>query len=104
MSCLTKLFGFRPPYASVLEAQNSGNPHYHVVLFGISRIMDHYKLTKVLEKIGFGPIHFEYKIVKENGKWVWAKSKPKGMSKDVQDYLVKYLTETLSTFSDESTD
>jgi len=68
MSYLRKLLGFRPAYISVLEPQDSGNPHLHVVIFGIKRIKDHYKLTEILEKQGFGPIHFEYKIRNDNEK------------------------------------
>uniref|UniRef100_A0A7C3YGF3 Replication-associated protein ORF2/G2P domain-containing protein n=2 Tax=cellular organisms TaxID=131567 RepID=A0A7C3YGF3_9EURY len=96
MSYLRKFFGFRPSYIKVLEAQDSGNPHYHVVFFGVERIMDHYELTEVLERLGFGQIHYEYKIVKDkSGKWVWANPKVRRtMRKDVQDYLVKYMTES----------
>ena len=96
MSYLRKFFGFRPLYIKVLEAQDSGNPHFHVVLFGVERIMDHYELTEVLERLGFGQIHYEYKIIKDkSGKWVWANPKVRRtMRRDVQDYLKKYLTES----------
>jgi len=96
MSRLRKVYGFRPPYIRVLEFQNSGNPHLHVVLFGVSRIGDHYELTEYLRKIGFGEVHFEYKIIKvEKDKWVWAypkSGKPSNATQlSVKDYLKKYI-------------
>jgi len=93
MSYLRKLLGFRPDYIKVLEPQDSGNPHLHVVIFGIDRIKDHYELTELLKKQGFGQIHYEYKIVNVNGKWKYAKK----MRRGVDDYLAKYLTETFSS-------
>jgi len=100
MSFLSYRFGFRPSYISILEPQNSGNPHLHVIIFGISRIEDHFKLTKVLKKHGFGFIHFEYQIKKtKDGNWVWAnrRYKPKRCkTSDVKNYLRKYLVKTFS--------
>jgi len=91
--------GFRPPYVKVLELQDSGNPHLHVALFGVHRIMDHYKLTPLLKEMGFGPIHYEYKIVKDgNGNWVWSRSRPQdAKTNNVKDYLKKYLLKTFSS-------
>jgi len=93
MSWLRKRVGFRPRYVAVLEWQDSGNPHLHVVLFGISRIEDHYKLTEYLKRIGFGEVHWEYQVVNNGGSWVWKNksSKPRGLSYSVLDYLEKYL-------------
>jgi len=94
-----EVLGLRPLYIKALEPQNSGNPHLHVVLFGVHRIMDHYKLTKFLEDMGFGSIHYEYKIVKDgNGNWVWARSRPRdAKTNNVKDYLKKYLLKTFSS-------
>ncbi|PMQ00696.1 MAG: hypothetical protein CBR30_09810, partial [Dictyoglomus sp. NZ13-RE01] len=94
MSRLRKKLGFRPPYIRVLEFQDSGNPHYHVVLFGIDSIGDHYELTEYLKKIGFGEIHYEYKIVNRNGNWEWSnpRHKPTKLhNHGVKDYLKKYI-------------
>lgn len=105
MSFLRRRIGFRPPYVSVLEFQDSGNPHLHVVLFGISRIMDHYELTEYLKKIGFGEIHFEYQVVNRKGKWVWKnpKKKPSKLRNDgVGDYLKKYIRKVFDYESDSS--
>ncbi|MEM2405831.1 MAG: hypothetical protein QXR05_11925, partial [Candidatus Methanomethylicia archaeon] len=100
MSFLTRRLGFRPDYIAVFEPQDSGNPHLHVIIFGVERIEDHYKLTKILVKHGFGYIHFEYKIRKVHGKWVWANraNKPENCKTiDVKDYLKKYLTKVFNT-------
>ena len=93
MSYLRKLYSFRPSYVAVLEFQDSGNPHLHVVLFGIDRIMDHYKLTEYLKRIGFGEIHYEYQIVNNSGSWVWKnpRKSPKCTTNSVKDYLLKYI-------------
>ena len=94
MSYLRKKFGFRPPYIRVLEFQNKGYPHLHVVIFGVDRIMDHYELTEYLKRIGFGEIHFEYQIVNRNGNWTWKnpKKKPTKMHNlGVNAYLKKYI-------------
>jgi len=96
MSWLRKRVGFRPEYVAVLEWQDSGNPHLHVVLFGVSRIEDHWRLTEYLKGIGFGEIHWEYQIVNNGGSWVWrnpkAKPRDSGSSNSVDSYLMKYLS------------
>jgi len=82
------------------ESQDSGNPHLHVVVFGLSRIEDHFKLTEILKKHGFGEVHFEYQIKRTNeGRWVWAnaRKRPKdARTNDVHDYLRKYLVKAFS--------
>lgn len=102
MSYLRRRFkNIKLAYIAVLEFQDSGNPHLHVVLFGINRIMDHYRLTAYLVRWGFGPIHYEYKIVNRGGRWVWAdsnpQSRPKTASSSVSDYLEKYLKKTFDS-------
>jgi len=95
MSFLAKRYGKRLHYIAVFEPMNSGNPHLHVIVFGISRIEEHYELTEILAKQGFGYIHYEYGIRKDkNGNWVWRNraNKPKKCSTmDVKAYLKKYL-------------
>ena len=98
MSYLYKRLGNRPPYVNIFEPMDSGNPHLHLVIFGIPRIEDHYKLTKILTKEGFGMVHYEYKIRKCGNTWVWAhrKHRPKNCrTNDVKAYLKKYLIKTL---------
>jgi len=105
MSWLHKRVGFRPRYVAVLEWQDFGNPHLHVVLFGVSRIEDHWRLTEYLKGIGFGEIHWEYQIVNNGGSWVWRnpKAKPKGStSYSVFNYLKKYLSKIFYGLSNDS--
>jgi len=106
MSFLSYRLGFRPRYLSVFETQNSGNPHLHVVIFGISRIEDHKKLTKILKKHGFGIINWEYQIKKtKDGNWVWSNRRYKPSrckTSDVRKYLRKYLVKTFSFDLDEN--
>jgi len=95
MSFLAKRYGKRLHYIAVLEPMDSGNPHLHVIIFGISRIEEHYELTKVLAKHGFGYIHYEYSIMKtKDGNWVWrnrAYKPERCKTMDVKAYLKKYL-------------
>jgi len=96
MSWLSRRLGFRPEYITVLEWQDSGNPHLHAVIFGVSRIEDHWRLTEYLKSIGFGEVHWEYQIVNNGGSWVWrnpkAKPRDSGSSNSVDSYLMKYLS------------
>lgn len=100
LSFLARRLGRRPEYIAVFEPQNSGNPHLHVVIFGVGRIEDHFRLTKILVGHGFGYVHWEYKIVKKGSSWVWAnrRFKPKNCrTLDVRVYLRKYLSKTFSS-------
>jgi len=92
MSFLSRRLGRRPLYVAVLEPQDSGNPHLHVVMFGVGRVEDHFKLTRILVRHGFGYVHFEYKVMLSRGRWVWANSRPGNCNViDVRIYLRKYL-------------
>jgi hypothetical protein len=95
LSFLARRYGKRLHYIAVLEPMDSGNPHLHVIIFGISRIEDKYKLTKILAKQGFGYIHREYQIKRDkNGNWVWrnrAYKPERCKTMDVKAYLKKYL-------------
>jgi len=107
---LRKRFG-RVSYINVIEFTDSGLIHFHIVVFGLSRIEDYRVFTKRLIEWGFGKINFMYVIVNVNGVW-----KPKrvvnidncdgaGLPKDfvlasrmgLRNYLKKYLTKTLSS-------
>lgn len=96
MSYFTKKFGFRPTYIKILEPQDSGNPHLHVVFFGIKRLGDHKKLTPIFKRLGFGIIHWEYQIINNNGRWIFKRARPRGSRTHVQAYLKKYLRKMLS--------
>jgi hypothetical protein len=103
MSLLTGRLGFRPPYICILQPQNSGNPHLHVLIFGISWIEAHSLLTRIIERQGFGMIHHEYAIRRvrdRSGKWIWIwanlrKRPPDCKTKDVKLYLRTYLASAL---------
>lgn len=97
MSYLRKKYGFRPPYLAVKEPQKSGNPHVHVIIFGISRLGDHYELTKVFERLGFGKIHYEYALTRQSNSkdgWNWVRARPNGAKANPVAYLRKYLMKT----------
>lgn len=86
----------RLPYICVPEFQDNGRLHLHVVIFGIGRIADKKsELTPELERLGFGKINYIYKIVKRDGKWVWAKKRPRDTRRNPQDYLKKYLEKAI---------
>jgi len=93
MSFLAKRLGFRPPYLAVFEPMDSGNPHIHLVVWGVRRIEDHYSLTRILVRQGFGMIHWEYGIKRNGSSWTWRnrRYKPRGAKGDVIGYLKKYL-------------
>jgi hypothetical protein len=96
-------------YINVVEFTDSGLIHFHIVVFGLSRIEDYRVFTRRLIGWGFGKINFMYVIVNDNGVW-----RPKrvinidncdggGLPKDfllasrmgLRNYLKKYLTKTL---------
>jgi len=96
-------------YICAIEFTDSGLIHFHIVVFGLSRIEDYRVFTRRLVGWGFGRVNFMYQIVNENGTW-----KPRkiinidncdgaGLPKDfivasrmgLRNYLKKYLTKTL---------
>lgn len=89
-------------YVRVLEFQDSGNPHLHVLIAGVDRIGDHYELTNILPRYGFGSIHFEYQVVFKDGKWVWKNPRVKPRysrgCNTLNDYLMKYLSKAVKSF------
>ena len=97
MSYLRKRLGFRPSYICVLEPQETGNPHLHIVLFGISRLADYKELNNLFPRLGFGKIHYEYTLVKNkrNQTFNWSRKKPGNSSTDPKSYLEKYLRKSL---------
>lgn len=97
--CIRKRVKHHVDYIRVNEIQVIGNPHPHTVLFGVGRIGEHFELTELLKREGFGEVHYEYKIVNRNGKWTWAnkRHRPAGCKNmDVKDYLCKYLSKSFS--------
>jgi len=89
-------------YVRILEFQDSGNPHLHVLIAGVDRIGDHYELTGILSRYGFGPVHYEYQVVFKDGKWVWKNPRVKPQysrgCQSLDDYLMKYLTKAVKSF------
>lgn len=89
--------GERLDYISVPEPHDSGMPHLHVVLFGISRLGPHHLVSLLLRRLGFGMVHHACSIKQKSpGKWSWAKSRPKGAKSSPPSYLRKYLKKMLS--------
>lgn len=89
-------------YVRVLEFQNSGNPHLHVLIAGVDRVGDHYELTNILSRYGFGIVHYEYQVIYKDGKWVWKNPRVKPRNsrgcKSLDDYLMKYLSKAVRSF------
>ena len=104
---LRKRFG-KVSYINAIEFTDSGLIHFHVVIFGLSRIEDAHLFMRRLRKWGFGYVHYMVSIVNDNGFW-----RPKnivvdncdggGIPKDfivasrvgLKNYLKKYLSKTL---------
>lgn len=92
---LRKKFGRSIPFIACWEPQDSGNPHLHVVFFGIRWIGDHYELTEILKRLGFGEIHYEYQLAWNGQHWVWRRRKPRDAHQAPGAYLSKYLRKAL---------
>jgi len=97
MSWVRRTLNFRPKYICIIEFQDNGRIHYHVIMFGIKRIADKFaKLTPELEKVGFGKINWIYQLRRtKKGKWVWSRHRPRGSRLNPKDYLMKYLIKAL---------
>jgi hypothetical protein len=99
----------RVSYIAVFEFTDSGLIHFHIVVFGLSRIEDYRVFTRRLIGWGFGKINFMYQIVNVDGVWRPRKiinidnCDGAGLPKDfilasrlgLRSYLKKYLTKTL---------
>ena len=95
MSWASRRVGFRPPYVSILEFCKDGKVHLHVVLFGIGRLASKFDVSRFWSRTGQGRVTYLYKIVNNNGKWVWVKKRPNNTRSDVATYLRKYLAKAI---------
>ena len=91
-------------YLKVLEYQDNGRHHLHIIIFGMSRIADKFTvLTPKLQELGFGPINHVYSLRKRGqGQWLWAGARPEDVGGDPPEghfkkYLVKALVEHKKT-------
>jgi len=85
-TALFKKIGHRIPYLSVYEAQRNGNPHIHILFFGVSRIMD---WREVRGLWGLGHI------------WI-NRAKDKRKISNPVAYMSKYITKTFTDTNDEN--
>ena len=97
MSWVKKRLGFRPKYIKVLEFTKTGLAHLHIVLFGIHYLADIRQISEEWERTGQGKIAYIYKLENRNGKWIWAKARPKKTHEQIQNYLKKYLLKSMSS-------
>lgn len=88
----------RLSYLKILEFQDSGRHHLHIIFFGISRIADKRTiLSPKLEQMGFGKICFIYPLTNRNGKWFWKNARPEeAKTKSPRAHFKKYLEKSLT--------
>lgn len=78
--------GIKTAYVMVPEYQGNGRIHFHIVIFGISRL-DHWStFIEYLKSVGLGRSNDLAKLTSKNGFWHKEKE-----SKPVSGYLTKYL-------------
>jgi len=93
MSWVQKTLGFRPLYLKVAEFQKNGQIHYHVILFDIKRLLDFRKLSRILDRQGFGKIVHLYTLKRTPKGWKYARKRPKKCKpkQSADSYLAKYV-------------
>ena len=93
LSFLAKRLGSRPKYLCIYEFTKSGLLHAHVIIFGVSYLIDKFELTKYWAKCNQGKITYIYRLKKKGDRWVWLKKRPRGAkyNQGIKDYLKKYL-------------
>ncbi len=93
MSYLTKIEKKRPQYIVAYEFTKSGLMHAHVVIFGKPYLMHKELITREWERCGQGTYNYIYSLKCENGRWVYARKRPKDArdGESADDYLKKYL-------------
>jgi len=107
LSWFRKSFG-KVSYINAIEFTDSGLIHFHIIIFGLSRIEDAHKFMQRLRGWGFGYVHYMVSIVNDGAGW-----RPKvvriencdggAIPRDViiasriglKNYLKKYLMKTL---------
>jgi len=91
-SYLRKKFKKRLPYINVMEFTKSGLLHAHIVIFGVSYLMNSQKISSLWDKYGQGKIIKIYALKEHEGTFIWKRKKPKDCQiSDLSCYLSKYL-------------
>lgn len=106
MSYTAKKRKTRHHYIAVYEFTRSGLLHAHIVIFGTSSLFWKHQITQIWQRTGQGSYNFIYALKNENGKFVYARERPRDAKRgeDVKSYLSKYLkkayfdSETLSLY------
>jgi len=75
-----RIIGHRIPYMCVPEPQKNGNPHLHILFFGVTRIMDWREVKKYWK---IGSVYLNRTIENKH-------------IKNSIEYITKYLTKTFS--------
>jgi len=90
--------GYRPENLSVLEYQENGLPHYHIVLFGCTWLTSQEQLSAKWSDLGAGSVVDVRMAGSRNGSFMMHKD---GVTTTLRDYLGKSIQElvTLSSMS-----
>jgi hypothetical protein len=90
--------GYRPENLSVLEYQENGLPHYHIVLFGCTWLTSQEQLSAKWSDLGAGSVVDVRMVGSRNGSFMMHKD---GVTTTLRDYLGKSIQElvTLSSMS-----
>ena len=97
--------GYRPPNLTVLEYDDRGKPHLHVVMFGLRFVTTKAALSWYWdERCDHGEVVWFDSLVNRDGRWRWAGDGPDDAGGDTpREYLSKSLR-TLSTVAAMSPD
>lgn len=82
--------GYRPESLSVLEFQENGLPHYHIVLFGCTWLTSQEQLSAKWSDLGVGSVVDVRSVGSRNGSWLMHKD---GVTTTLKDYLGKSIQE-----------
>lgn len=90
---IRKRFGRTIPYICSYEFTKSGLMHAHILLFGVSRLGNMHQISTWWETAGQGSYVWAYTLRNDNGRWLYARSRPRGADRGrtASDYLKKYL-------------
>jgi hypothetical protein len=88
--------GYRPENMSVLEYQENGLPHYHIVLFGCTWLASQEQLSAKWSGMGVGSVVDVRSVGSRNGSWIMHKD---GVTTTLSDYLGKSIQELVDLSS-----
>jgi len=101
LSFLVRRLSKRPYYVATYEyTKRTGLIHAHIIFFGLRFLIPKYLITKEWLRCGQGKINYIYRLINENGRFVFPRERPKDVeSNDAEYYLKKYLLKALSSKS-----